>query len=126
MTAARLLVIDDDRDFAGGLALALGLDGHAVDVAADGKRGIQAARDTAYDFVFIDVGLPDMSGVDVLRQVKRIDPTTRCLLLTGYSAEQLLEQGINAGAAEILTKPIDVDDVLRLVAAGKARDACDR
>ena len=126
MTAARLLVIDDDSDFAGGLALALGLDGHAVDVAADGKRGIQAARDTAYDFIFIDVGLPDMNGVEILRHINRINPRTHCFLLTGYSAEQLLEQGINAGAVEILTKPIDVDDVLRLIAAGKARDAFDR
>ena len=117
MTTPKLLAIDDDSDFTEALAIALGLEGYEVDVVSSGEDGIAAAKNTTYDAILIDVGLPGLNGVETLRQIKQVGPGTRCFLLTGYSAFDLLEQGISAGAAEILTKPIDVEELLQHLAA---------
>lgn len=118
MTALKLLVIDDDADFAEGLSIALELEGCTVDMVSNGQNGIAAAKDATYDAILSDVGLPGLNGVETLRQIRQVSPATRCFLLTGYSADDLLQQGIDAGAVEILTKPINVEELLRHIAAG--------
>lgn len=115
-----ILIIDDDDDFAGGLSNALTLEGYAVEVASNGRDGIAASARCGHVACFIDVGLPDIDGVDTLSRVRQIDPRARCFLLTGYSADHLLEQGVDAGAVEVLTKPVDVDELLRKLTADRA------
>ncbi len=122
-TTPRLLIIDDDDDFAGSLALALDLEGYPVDVASNGHDGIAAVKDTAYAAVLIDIGLPGLNGVEALSQIRQLNPQACCFLLTGYSADHLVEQGIDAGAVEILRKPIDVDRFLGTLAAALVNQA---
>lgn len=117
MTAARLLVIDDDRDFAEGMAEMLELDGYQVDIAVTGEAGIEAVAQTDYNTALIDIGLPGLSGVETLLRIKEARPGIRCFLLTGYSADHVARQGIEAGAVEILTKPVDPEDLIRRLAA---------
>ncbi len=117
MTAASLLVIDDDRDFAEGLAEVLELDGYRVDIAVTGEAGIEAAAEVDYGTALIDIGLPGLSGVETLLRIKEVRPGTRCFLLTGYSADHVGRQGIAAGAVDILTKPVDPEDLLQRLAA---------
>ena len=117
MTACKLLAIDDDVDFAEGLALALELEGYEVDIASTGRAGVEAAKKLKYAAILIDIGLPDINGVDALGEIRRHDPGARCFLLTGFSADHILEQGIDAGAVEILTKPIEIEELLRKIAA---------
>lgn len=120
MTASRLLLIDDDLDFAEGLMMALELNDYDVDIVSNGQDGIAAAQETPYEAILIDVGLPGLNGVETLSRIKQIGRGTRCFLVTGYSADHLLDQGISAGAVEILTKPIDVEDLLRLLTTHQA------
>jgi DNA-binding response OmpR family regulator len=120
MTAARLLVVDDDRDFAEGLAEVLEMDGFLVDAVVTGEAGIEAARMNHYDAVLIDIGLPGLNGVETLLGIKQIRSGARCFLLTGYSADHIAQQGIEAGAIEILTKPIDTQELLRLLRSTKS------
>ena len=122
MTGSKFLIIDDDRDFADGLALALELFGHQADVAFTGERGIEAARENAYDTILIDIRLPGLNGIDSLLKIKHSNPETRCFLLTGYSADHVAERGIEAGAIEILTKPIDPNELLRRIATAQSQD----
>jgi DNA-binding response OmpR family regulator len=119
MTAPRLLLVDDDSDFAGALTIALELEGYKVDMVSNGQDGIAAAQGTPYDAVLIDIGLPGLNGVETLRQIRQVSPRTRCFLITGHSEDDLLEQGINAGAVEIFTKPIDLEEILRHLTAGQ-------
>ena len=113
----RLLVVDDDPDFAESLALALGLDGLRVDTVSKGESGVEAARHTAYDAILIDIGLPGINGVETLVRIKEFDPNVRCYLVTGHSADHLFKQGIDAGAIEVLTKPLDPEVLSRKITA---------
>lgn len=112
MTASNLLIIDDDRDFAEGLAEFLELHGYVVDVVFTGESGIETTENNTYDAILIDVGLPGLNGVESMLRIKRSDPKARCFLLTGYSAEHIAKDGIESGALEILTKPVDLDNLL--------------
>ncbi len=119
---SRLLIVDDDEDFGDSLAEALELHGHKVDITTSGEDGIAAAGRTHYDAVLMDVALPGLNGVDSLLAILETDPETRCFLMTGYSADQIAARAIKAGAIEVLTKPLDPDELARRLAAIRAGD----
>ncbi len=121
MTAAKLLIIDDDRDFAEGLAEALELHGHRVGIAFTGEEGVEAVEKDDYDTILMDIGLPGLNGVESLLKIRQVDPKARCFLLTGHSADHIAKQGIEAGATEILTKPIDPKEILRRLSNTETR-----
>jgi CheY-like chemotaxis protein len=86
---------------------------HQTEITFTGEDGITAAQRTRYDAIFIDIGLPGINGVESLLRIREFDPKARCFLLTGYSADHIAAQGLEAGAVEILTKPIEIEDILR-------------
>lgn len=116
MSGAKVLIIDDNKDFAEGLAEFLDLYGHEVDVAVTGESGLEAAQRSRYDAVFVDIGLPGMNGIECAQQINRIGPAPRCFLMTGYSREHIAGRAGQPDALEVLTKPLDMDDVLRRIA----------
>ena len=109
MRELNILVVDDDRDLAESMVDYLTLDGHHVDMAVTGQAGIKAAREKNYDLVLMDVVLPDINGVDSLRAIKKAKPSTRVLLISGYSADYLDSTEIDAEIFEVLTKPVDLN-----------------
>ena len=117
MTSLRILIVDDDEDFADGLMEVFELDGHHPVMVHSGKDAISAIEGGVFDVALIDIGLPDMNGAECLRAIRAARPGLPCFLLTGYSADDLANQGIEAGAMEILTKPIDPDTLSRRLAA---------
>ncbi len=121
MTASKLLIVDDDRDFADGLAEALELYGHRIDIAFTGEDAVEAFQKKDYDAILMDFGLPGLNGVESLMRIRQVNPKIRCFLLTGYSADRITEQGIDAGAIEILTKPIDLEEMLQRLSNTETR-----
>ncbi|MDP6351738.1 MAG: response regulator [Alphaproteobacteria bacterium] len=117
MTAIRILIVDDDGEFADGLAELIELDGHDVRIVATGAQGVTAAVEEAYDIVLMDIGLPDIDGVECLRRIRALKPGVHALLMTGYSSEQLRANAIEFGALEVMTKPLDIDSLLKRLAA---------
>ena len=117
MTELKLLVVDDDQDFADGLAELLELFGHRVDVVYTGEAGIEAAGGCDYDAILMDISLPGLNGVESLQRIRQANPDVRCFLMTGYSADEIARQGIEAGALEILTKPLDPESLEQRLAA---------
>lgn len=117
MSRLRILIVDDDRDFADGLMEVFELDGHDPAMAHNGREAISMAENESFDVALIDIGLPDMNGAECLGAVRAIRPGMSCFLLTGYSAQDVADQGIEAGAIEILTKPVDPDALGRRLAA---------
>ena len=93
------------------------LDGHDPAMAHNGREAILAVENGVFDVALIDIGLPDMNGAECLRAIRAIRPDLPCFLLTGYSAQDIANQGIEGGAMEILTKPIDPDALGRRLAA---------
>jgi two-component system CheB/CheR fusion protein len=114
----RVLVIDDDRDVAGGLKAVLEVDGHDIAIAYDGIRGIEVARTFKPEVVLCDIGMPGFDGYDVARAF-RADPALRNILLvalTGYAQAEDRDKARDAGFDEHLAKPVDIDRIEALLA----------
>ncbi len=115
MSRLKVLVVDDDRDFAESLAMAIEGRGHVVDQAFSGREAVERFVACDFDIAFMDVRLPGMNGVESFLEIRRLKPDARVIMMTGYSVEQLLEQAVENGAWGILHKPFDMDKVLRML-----------
>ncbi len=116
MSGLSILIVDDDPDFADGLAEVMELQGHRADVACTCEGGLAMARRGSHGVALIDIGLPDRNGVECLRGLRELAPDMVCFLMTGYSADHIAAQGIEAGALRVLNKPVDLEDLLRALA----------
>ena len=101
----RVLVIDDDREFAETIAVGLRREGLAVDVAFDGPTGLERAIVTAYDVIVLDRDLPGLHGDDVCAGIVEQGCRSRLLMLTAASAIDDRVDGLGRGADDYLTKP---------------------
>ena len=120
--ALRILVTDDNVDAAVTLSMLLEMEGHAVTVAHDGQQALRLAAQGLPDVVFLDIGLPDMSGHDVARGLRQIAGLERCTIVavSGWGAQEDLARSSAAGFDAHFTKPVDssrVLDYLAVVAA---------
>lgn len=117
MSERSVLVVDDDEDFADGVSEILELEGYSVEIAHSGEDGVEACSRNDFDLALIDIGLPGMNGVDCLTELKKMRPDLHIFLLTGFSAEHITDQGIEAGAVQILTKPVEPEELIKRIGA---------
>lgn len=115
---ASILLVDDDPVFRPRLARALTERGFEVREAADGEAAIALAEQDSTELALVDLRLPGRSGLEVLKALRRIDPTTRIVVLTGYGSIATALEAVKLGAVHYLTKPADADDVVRAFATG--------
>jgi two-component system OmpR family response regulator len=108
----RALVVDDEASLAEVLASVLRFEGWEVRTAGDGADAIRAARELRPDAVLLDVMLPDMSGLDVLRRLRADNPAVCVLFLTARDAVEDRIAGITAGGDDYVTKPFSLEEVL--------------
>jgi CheY-like chemotaxis protein len=109
----RVLVVDDSVDGAQAMALLLKYDGHDARIAHNGQDAIAEARDFLPDVVFLDIGLPGMSGYEVAREL-RADPKLRdvvLIALTGWGTDEDRRRTREAGFDHHFVKPVDLDAV---------------
>ncbi|HEX8601731.1 MAG TPA: ATP-binding protein, partial [Pseudoduganella sp.] len=121
-TGLRVLVVDDNVDAAQMLGALVGMRGHAVRIAHDGASAVALATQERAEVVFLDIGLPDMSGYDVAVALRRIDGMAQATLaaVTGWGTEQDRQRSRAAGFDAHLTKPVDlagIDGTLQEAAA---------
>ena len=112
---AKILVVDDDENIRNTVKTVLEDEGYLVDVAASGREAIQKTQKTAYNIAFLDIRLPDMEGVELLRQIKDGVPRTRKIMMTGYPSMQNAIASLNKNADAYLIKPVDVESLLETV-----------
>jgi DNA-binding NtrC family response regulator len=112
-----IIIIDDD--FAVTLTSASMLDdmGYDVAVAGDGYRAIEMMKGDAYDVALMSIEMPGINGLEIFRQVKRISPSTKVMMMAACSGA-LVREALKEGAFSILYKPLDFDKVLYFI--GKA------
>ena len=123
--AGHVLVVEDDEATRGALCALLDDAGYQSDGAPDGESAVGVIRDSRFDLVLLDLGLPGMSGADLLRQVRQ-DPRTRFLpivFLTAHSDRQAKLEQLEAGAEDFITKPYDADELLARVGAAVRRSS---
>ena len=108
----RLLVVEDDKDLAGQLRRALSDAGYAVDLAGDGKEGHFLGDTEPYDAVILDLGLPILDGITVLRRWREDGRNMPVLILTARDRWSDKVSGIDAGADDYLAKPFHLEEML--------------
>src|SRR5580700_11103914 len=108
----RILVVEDEASLARQLATALGHAGYAVDCAADGARAHVLGHDEEYDAVVLDLGLPKMDGLAVLRRWRDAGIAVPVLVLTARGSWHEKVQGIDGGADDYVAKPFRMEEVL--------------
>ena len=113
----RVLVVEDTADLARQLKQRLEGEGYAVDTAADGEEGRFLGETEPYDAVIIDLGLPKVDGLTVLRSWRRAGMAVPVLILTARDAWNEKVQGIDAGADDYLAKPFSMEELLARIRA---------
>src|SRR6266550_825333 len=109
----RVLVVEDEIRLAENVARSLRESaGYAVDVAADGQEGLFLAESNTYDVVLLDLMLPKLDGMQVLRRIRQAGQLTPVLVLTARDDKESVVALLNAGADDYLTKPFDLGELL--------------
>jgi two-component system response regulator PhoP len=113
----RLLVIEDDNILRESLAAQLIESGFAVEQAADGKEGLYFALEYPIDLAIIDLGLPEMSGLEIIREVRKQGKSFPILILTARDRWEDKVGGLDAGADDYVVKPFQFEEVIARVNA---------
>ena len=111
----RVLLVEDDMQLGESLEAALRLEQHAVDWLHSGEPAKAALQATPYDLLILDLGLPGVSGMRVLRQLRADKHTLPVLLLTARNTLQDKVEGLDSGADDYLTKPFEIDELFARV-----------
>ena len=111
----RILVVDDDDTIRTTMKAILQDEGYTVDLASTGKEAIQKSQENNYNVALLDIRLPDMEGVELLKLLKDGVPRTRKIMVTGYPSLQNAISALNKNADAYLLKPVDVEKLLNTV-----------
>ena len=117
----RVLLVDDEAGFTDVLSKRLRRRGLAVEVAQSGAEGLRLLRERDFDAAVCDLKMVDMDGIEVLKVFRKMVPAMPVIMLTGHGSEEAAKDGMQAGAADYLLKPCDIDELLAKLAAAVAR-----
>ncbi len=106
--AARVLVVDDDPATVELLQEFLVAKGYEVITAGDGAEALQKVKEERPHLILLDIHMPKMDGLEVLRQVKAIDPTVSVIMVTGVNEEAIGRKAMELGAFDYIVKPLDL------------------
>ena len=121
MSAMTLLLVDDEERFLSTSKILLEKRGITTITSSSGQDALNVLEDRRVDVVILDVKMPGMDGVQVLREIKRRFPLIEVIMLTGHASVESAVEGLKLGAFDYVMKPCDVPDLVE-----KARDACER
>ncbi|GKS56656.1 DNA-binding response regulator [Nitrospira sp.] len=119
----RVLVVEDEAKVGSFIKRALEEENYAVDLCADGARGLELAGGTSYDLIIVDLMIPEIPGLEVIRRLRADKITAPVLILTALSQTDQKVKGLDAGADDYLTKPFAIDELLARVRALLRRGA---
>jgi two-component system KDP operon response regulator KdpE len=120
----KVLLVDDDSTLRRTLGIGLRADGHEVLFAADGRTALQAVREDRPDLVVLDLGLPDLSGTEVLRSL-RAWSTTPVVVLSARAESTEKVEALDLGADDYVTKPFGMEELLARIRAAARRAGSD-
>jgi two-component system OmpR family response regulator len=115
MDRFRVLVIDDEIDFVETMVKRLKDRGLEADGATSGPEGLDFLENKDVDVVVLDVKMPKMSGIEVLREIKKKKPVTEVIMLTGHGSVEAGIQGLQLGAYNYVMKPVPFKELLTLI-----------
>jgi DNA-binding NtrC family response regulator len=116
MPKGSILVIDDEAEIREGLELLLKTEGYAVTMADTGQSGLSRLGEQPYDLLLLDVSLPDRNGIELLKDIRRLNPNLPIVLITAYGSIEMARAAFKSGAMDYITKPWSNDELLAQVA----------
>ena len=111
----QVLIMEDEESVAKGLGIALSEEGYKVDLAMTGRSALDSFSQKMFDLLVADLRLPDIDGMEVIKQVKRRRPDTEVLVITGYSTVNTAVEAMKLGASDYLSKPFTKNDLISIV-----------
>jgi len=112
MADLKLLLVDDELEFLEPLATRLTRRGAACTIATSGESALRQLADARFDCAVVDVKMPGMDGLELLRRIRRDHAEVPVVLLTGHASVELGVQGMELGAFDYLLKPLELDELL--------------
>jgi DNA-binding NtrC family response regulator len=122
MARAWVLVVDDDVGMVDTLADILSANGHKVGLAYSGPSALDMIRSTPFDVALMDIQMPGLNGVEVLKLMRDVAPEIAVIMMTAFTRHELIEEAKRSAAA-VLSKPLDIEQVLGLIATAGSRPA---
>jgi DNA-binding response OmpR family regulator len=110
----RILIADDERNIRKNLAMVLETAGYEVDAAADGEEALSKSREGVYDIAFLDIEMPKLDGLSLLRQIKGLKPRTAVVIVTAYGTVSRAVEAMKLGAVDLIEKPYEPEAILLL------------
>jgi two-component system response regulator QseB len=122
----RVLLIEDDEPLGNGIRAGLSQRGYAVDWLKDGNSALRFLKSETFDIILLDIGLPRVSGLTVLKELRDNNITIPVLLLTARDSIEDRVKGLDSGADDYLTKPFDLDELSARIRALQRRSSNNR
>jgi DNA-binding NtrC family response regulator len=110
--AQRILVVDDEQIIRESLSFILKKEGYTVEEATNGRDALDKHASHSYDIIITDIEMPEMRGVELLRQIRQRTPQTLVVIVTAFGSVETAVQALREGAADYILKPINFDDLL--------------
>jgi DNA-binding response OmpR family regulator len=117
MQGWKILLVDDEKEYVSTLAERLRMRDIETDEANNGEEALRLMRSNGYTVVVLDLMMPGMSGIEVLKRIKVDHPQTQVILLTGLGAAKEAGDGVRAGAFDYLMKPVQIEELMGKIAA---------
>lgn len=111
---AKVLIVDDQFGVLESFKEILKIKDYEVSGFQNGKEAIESMKSTKYDFAFVDLKMPEMDGIEVLKKIKEVDPAVEVIIVTAYASEESFANAITLGAMEYLRKPFLMGEVYAL------------
>jgi two-component system, OmpR family, response regulator len=108
----RVMLVDDEKDFRETLCKRLTKRKLDVVSAGGGREALAKLAESPVDVVVLDVRMPDMDGIETLKEIKKVMPSVEVIMLTAHADVQVAVEGMELGAFDYLMKPMDIDDLL--------------
>lgn len=111
----KLLIVDDEEKMVKYLSKRLVIRGYNVRTAFSGQEALAAIKKNQFDVILLDIMMPGMDGIETLKEVKTIAPTTAVILLTGHTSAKLDAEGRKWGAFDYILKPFDLNGLIEKI-----------
>ncbi len=113
MKEIRILVIDDEIDVCAMLVQVFEAFGYATQYATNGKDALELVKSFNPHFIFLDVIMPEMSGLDVLKEIRKINTSIKVFMISGMHDLGMAKEAMKLGAIDYIPKPIDIDELVK-------------
>ena len=110
-----ILIVDDNKDFADVFCDILKANDFEVESCYGGAQAVEKVKNGNFDIMFLDIRMPEMDGIETLKEVKKLKPETVVIMMTGYSVVELVHKALEEKASEIIYKPFEINKVLSLI-----------